>query len=86
MAKLRFGGHAINRFGLERFVGGAELLRSFGDCLLQRQRALGFALGGAARGSVLPQRHDRDRALDGERHAYDVALLTHTLDATISRS
>ena len=28
----------------------------------------------------------RDRALAGERHAYDVALLTRTLDATISRS
>ena len=28
----------------------------------------------------------RDRALEGERHAYDVALLTRSLDATISRS
>ncbi|MCY7339932.1 MAG: response regulator [Sphingomonas bacterium] len=28
----------------------------------------------------------RDEALDGERHAYDVTLLTRTLDASISRS
>ena len=28
----------------------------------------------------------RDRALEGERHAYDVTLLSRTVDATISRS
>ena len=28
----------------------------------------------------------RDRALEGERHAYDVTLLTRTVDASISRS
>ena len=28
----------------------------------------------------------RDEALAGERHSYDVALLTRTLDASISRS
>ena len=28
----------------------------------------------------------RDEALDGERHAYDVTLLTRSLDASISRS
>ena len=29
---------------------------------------------------------ERDRALEGERHAYDVTLLTRSLDGTISRS
>ena len=29
---------------------------------------------------------ERDRALQGERHAYDVTLLTRSLDGTISRS
>ena len=28
----------------------------------------------------------RDEALDGERHAYDVTLLTRTLDASIARA
>ena len=55
--------------------------------------------GGAAAGALLAalvllgmvflvamSNNARDDALDGERHAYDVTLLTRSLDASISRS
>ena len=55
--------------------------------------------GGAAAGALLAalvllgmvflvamSNNARDEALDGERHAYDVTLLTRSLDASISRS
>ena len=55
--------------------------------------------GGAAAGALLAalvllgmvflvamSNNARDEALDGERHAYDVTLLTRSLDISISRS
>ena len=35
---------------------------------------------------VAMSNHQRDRALDGERHAYDVNLLTRSVDASIARA
>ncbi len=62
-------------------------------------RRLDWRGGGAAAGALIAalvllgmvfmvalSNNARDEALDGERHAYDVTLLTRTLDASISRS
>ncbi|HJR82427.1 MAG TPA: hypothetical protein VJ775_00730, partial [Sphingomicrobium sp.] len=35
---------------------------------------------------VAMSNHQRDRALEGERHAYDVNLLTRSVDASIARA
>jgi signal transduction histidine kinase/ActR/RegA family two-component response regulator len=62
-------------------------------------RGIDWRGGGAAAGALLAalvllamvflvavSNNARDGALDGERHAYDVTLLTRSLDASISRS
>ena len=64
-----------------------------------QDRGFDWRGGGAAAGALLAalvllgmvflvamSNNARDDALDGERHAYDVALMTRSLDASISRS
>ena len=66
---------------------------------LGEDRRIDWRGGGAAAGALLAalvllgmvflvamSNNARDRALDGERHAYDVTLLTRTLDASMARS
>ena len=62
LAQLGFGRLALDRFGLEGFVGGPQLSRSVGDGMFEREAALIFALGLPPGCGILAERLDRHRA------------------------